>query len=374
MPGNPEGSDDANLETVVERMRRDWDQRAAADAQHYVFTRDSSADEPDFEMSGRMNYNQLVRPFLPVLLQGRPAKTCRVVEIGCGVGRMTRWFAEEFLEVYGIDISEKMIEEARLRLHNYPHAVLKTGSGLDLGSLPDSFFDLAFSYIVFQHIPARAVIQSYIREAARVLKPGGAFKFQLNGNPSEPRAKDTWHGESFTFLEACEMLYDAGFSYLASEGILSRYLVLTARKGGHPSQPGRRAYIFPGEAWAAEQLLEGWQEPVHGSLRVVAQRSRTLLAIPAGDELRFFAALHLWPVEPFVARKLTVWVGDVGLESASLIQPGDHYLEFPIPRSEALRTESVVTMEIDPGYISSSAATVRCLGIYNLNNGGPAFP
>ncbi len=73
MPGNPEGNDEANLDAVAERMWRDWDERAAADAQHYVYTRDSSADEPDFEMSGRVNYNQLVRPFLSVLLNS-PAR------------------------------------------------------------------------------------------------------------------------------------------------------------------------------------------------------------------------------------------------------------------------------------------------------------
>ena len=376
MPGSPEASDEANLDAVAERMRRDWDQRAAADAQHYVYTRDSGADEPDFEMSGRVNYNQLVRPFLPVLLNGHPAKSCRVLEIGCGVGRMTRWFAEEFLEVCGVDISEKMIEDASLRLRNYPNVALQKGSGRDLGGLPENLFDLAFSYIVFQHIPSRAVIQSYIREAARVLKPGGVLKFQLNGDRSEEdraKAKDSWHGESFAFLDACETLYDAGFSYLASEGIMSRHFVLTARKGP-PSQPGLRSYILPGEAWAAEQLLEGWTEPLHGSLRVVAPHSRALLGIPAGEALRFFAAFHLWPVEPFAARKLTVRVGDLALEPASLAQPGDHYLEIPIPRLESQRTDSIVTMEIDPGYSPSIAATVRCLGIYNLNAERPAFP
>ena len=78
---------------------------------------------------------------------------------------------------------------------------LHTGSGFDLRPLPDACFDLVFSYIVFQHIPSAAVIRSYVREAGRVLKPGGAFKFQVNGDQSaayRAHVRDTWQGETFS--------------------------------------------------------------------------------------------------------------------------------------------------------------------------------
>jgi 2-polyprenyl-3-methyl-5-hydroxy-6-metoxy-1,4-benzoquinol methylase len=90
-------------------MRRDWDERARHDAERVVYTRDSQADEADFSASGRANYDQLVRPYLPVLLNGASARECRVLEIGCGVGRMTRWFAESFGEVHGIDVAPETI-------------------------------------------------------------------------------------------------------------------------------------------------------------------------------------------------------------------------------------------------------------------------
>ena len=85
-----------DFEPILEKMRRDWNERAIQDAQHYVYTRDVDTDESDFEASGRVNYDQLVRPFLPVLLCGCSPKSCRVVEIGCGLGRITRPFAENF--------------------------------------------------------------------------------------------------------------------------------------------------------------------------------------------------------------------------------------------------------------------------------------
>jgi 2-polyprenyl-3-methyl-5-hydroxy-6-metoxy-1,4-benzoquinol methylase len=94
-------------------MRRDWNERALQDAERFVYTRNSDADEADFSSSGRANYDQLVRPYLPVLLNGADPRDCRVLEIGCGVGRMTRWFAASFGEVHGIDIATEMIGQAR---------------------------------------------------------------------------------------------------------------------------------------------------------------------------------------------------------------------------------------------------------------------
>ena len=299
MPPVSEGLD---LDSVVEWMRRDWDERAATDPEYHVYTRDLTADEADFDQAGRVNYRQIVRPYLPILLNGRPAKTCRIVEIGCGVGRMTRWFAEDFLEVHGVDISAEMIRRARLRLAESPNVVLHLGSGRDLSGLPDETFDLAFSYIVFQHIPSRAVIENYVREAARVLRPGGFFKFQLQGDQSPAyrrQKRDTWMGETFSLTEAAEMLEGAGFSLIASDGVGTQYFLLTARRGPAFDQPGINSYLFPGEAWAQPQLLQGWREPVGGSWRCVSPHSVTALAVPSGERLRFFAGLTSGPRNPF---------------------------------------------------------------------------
>src|SRR5690349_5382992 len=97
-------------------MRDDWDARARADAERFIYTRDTVHSLADFDASGRANYDQLLRPYLPVLLDGRSPRVCRALEIGCGVGRMTRSAAEAFGEVHGVDVSPAMIEQARRRL------------------------------------------------------------------------------------------------------------------------------------------------------------------------------------------------------------------------------------------------------------------
>ena len=48
--------------------------------------------------------------------------------------------------------------------------------------VPGGEFDFAFSTIVFQHIPSRDVIENYVREVHRLLRPGALFKFQVQGD------------------------------------------------------------------------------------------------------------------------------------------------------------------------------------------------
>ncbi len=343
-----------------EQMRRDWDERATQDARRAVYTRDSETDVAGFDESGRANYDQLVRPFLPVLLEGRSPAGCRVVEIGCGLGRMTRWFAREFGAVDAVDVSPVMLEQARARLAECANVVWRLGSGHDLQPLPGGCCDLVFSYIVFQHIPSKAAIEGYVREAARVLRPRGAFKFQLNGDQSpEYRAhvRDTWLGETFSFEEAAAMLEAAGFSLLAAEGAGTQYFVLTARKGAGAGVAGPRSYILPGEPWAAGQLLEGWGEPVEGSWRPLAAHSRVLLAVPAGCA-RFFLGFYTWPEEPAREHRVTVTLDGARVGSAVWTGAGDHYLESAAaPRGKV--AEACVTIEPAP----RRAPAARCLGL-----------
>ncbi len=352
------------LERIAARMRRDWDARAAANAEHYVYTRDSASDEADFDASGKANYDQLVRPYLPVLLDARPPGLCRALEIGCGIGRMTRWFAAAFGHVDAVDVSPAMLERARERLRGCGNVGLHQGSGYDLAGLPDSAYDLVFSYIVFQHIPSRAAIDRYVAEAARVLRPGGAFKFQLNGDQSpayRAHERDTWLGETFTEAEARAMLDRAGFSVLMAEGAGTQYFVLTARKGIEEPAPGPRPYIFPGEPWAAAQLGEGWGDAVDASWRGVGPRSTALVAVPGPGPARFFMGLYFWPDDPHREHRIEITIGGAHAGAATLAGAGDQYLELSVDAGGfAAEVGLAITPPCEPRY----APAVRCLGFY----------
>ena len=72
-----------------------------------------------------------------------------------------------------------MIERAQ-QLDPPPNVNFAVGTGSDLGQFPDGHFDLVFSMLVFQHIPDPSVIDSYVREIARVLAPDGRTVLQFD--------------------------------------------------------------------------------------------------------------------------------------------------------------------------------------------------
>lgn len=103
----------------------------------------------------------------------------KVLEIGCGVGRL---MADGN---YGIDSSEEMLKIARKRKPNC-HFKLSDGRTIPYD---DNTFDFAYCMLVFQHIPFEAVT-AYISEVKRVLKKGGLFRFQfIEGNEQAPFSK-----------------------------------------------------------------------------------------------------------------------------------------------------------------------------------------
>jgi SAM-dependent methyltransferase len=106
-----------------------------------------------------------------------------MLEIGCGLGRMLIAFAPHFEEVHGVDIAPEMVQGAKeLGLPANVH--IHETSGAELAALPDSRFDLVFSFLVFQHIPDEAVIAGYLRETRRVLKPSGRAVLQFDTRPN----------------------------------------------------------------------------------------------------------------------------------------------------------------------------------------------
>jgi SAM-dependent methyltransferase len=218
---------------VSEWMREDWDARAREDAFYYVHSARREQTEAEFAASGQASVADLVGADLPTLTQGRDPRTLRLLELGCGAGRMTRPLAEVFGEVVGVDVSPEMVARARARLAGIPNARVEVNSGTDLAAFADGSFDVCFSFIVLQHIPDRAIVERYVAEMARLLRPGGVAKFQLQGfQGAEFRAqpKDTWHGETFSEEEVRALVAASGLRLLGLEGVGTQYLWVTAQR------------------------------------------------------------------------------------------------------------------------------------------------
>lgn len=129
-----------------------------------------------------------------------------ILEIGCGVGRFLKPLACRFKSVSGVDISKEMLRTAKEYCACLPNVTFQNNNGKDLSLFPDSSFDYCVSAGVFQHITDSDVIVCYIKEALRVLKPGGVFLFQFEGN----RTESVGSGQSGARLTAANLDRELG--------------------------------------------------------------------------------------------------------------------------------------------------------------------
>jgi SAM-dependent methyltransferase len=166
-------------------MRRFWDRRAREDALHFVDSRlPYGRSNPErFWSQGESDLVKLLE-----IAGVEVAPGSRVLEIGCGVGRLTRGLARRAGEVIALDVSAEMLALAREHNPELENVTWVLGDGTTLAGVAGSSVDGCLSHVVFQHIPDPAIILSYVGEMGRVLRGGGWAAFQVSNDPAVHRA------------------------------------------------------------------------------------------------------------------------------------------------------------------------------------------
>ena len=95
----------------------------------------------------------------------------KILDLGCGNGRLSELLQEKNTEYFGVDNSEELIKIAKKR---YPYGNFKIADALGL-PFPINLFDKVISIAVLHHIPSEELRLQFIKEAKRVLKPKGIF-------------------------------------------------------------------------------------------------------------------------------------------------------------------------------------------------------
>jgi len=107
-------------------------------------------------------------------------ETGRMVELGCGEGLFLAKLAtaNPRADLYGLDLSEDLLEQAKTRLTGHLNMHLSPGNALRT-DFPDAFFDHCFCLNVIINLPGLSSVEQLFSEVHRILKPGGTFIFDF---------------------------------------------------------------------------------------------------------------------------------------------------------------------------------------------------
>ena len=161
-------------------MRRFWDARAREDAFFFVDNtgRYGDPDTDRFWSSGE----ETLRGFSEQLGVSIGPDDL-VLDIGCGIGRLTRALASRSRGVLALDVSADMLAQAKEFNSHLENVTWLQGDGVSLAPVEPASVDAIVSFVVFQHIPDPAITLGYVREMGRVLRPGGWSAFQVSNDP-----------------------------------------------------------------------------------------------------------------------------------------------------------------------------------------------
>jgi SAM-dependent methyltransferase len=100
-----------------------------------------------------------------------PLQGARVLDIGCGAGRNTRYLAAQGATVHGVDLATDLLDRIR---SDFPATVSLTALDILRDPLPGTDYDLIYDSGCFHHLaPHRRI--TYLDRVLPALAPGGRF-------------------------------------------------------------------------------------------------------------------------------------------------------------------------------------------------------
>jgi len=146
---------------------------------------------------------------------GLQPRKLRALDVGCGTGTVMNILEQKFLELYGVDSSEGMIEAARKRSSKKLSFQVIHGNHLPFG---ENEFDIVYSMSLFHHVPDQARLMA-LQEITRVVRNGG-WILNFEHNALNPLTR--W------VVRRCPL--DRGVTLLRSSEMASLYRSLQLRE------------------------------------------------------------------------------------------------------------------------------------------------
>ncbi len=129
------------------------------------------------------------------MLSDRGVPAGRVLEVGCGFGRLSPYIAEHFEAHHAIDINADALA---LGADAYPHLDFRAGSAVEI-PFPDDHFDCVVTWTVLQHVKPHRIAAA-LAEINRVARSGAALVLcEAHRGSTEVNPKAHTHNRTVEF-------------------------------------------------------------------------------------------------------------------------------------------------------------------------------
>lgn len=144
---------------------------AKASPEAFLTWFDAASGPDEAFIRGAWDFSVHIAKPLSPYLRAPEAKT--VLEIGHGAGRILASASRHFAHAVGIDVHDRNdLVERELKARGVTNAQLLQTDGRRI-PVRDATIDVAYTFIVFQHIEKIEIFRGYLQEIHRVLRPGG---------------------------------------------------------------------------------------------------------------------------------------------------------------------------------------------------------
>lgn len=255
-----------------------WDNKASTRTGAFIAV-DGSANEEVARLTGAYTARQV-----DCALALAPSD--RVLELGCGVGRIGRELAPKVAHWEGTDISANMLDVARERLAGHANVGFTELKRSSFDGIAADSFGKAYCVAVFIHMDKEDFLL-YLEELARVLEPGGLLFFdtwnlahavgwrrfalevgQYRGTDHGQR-KDVARNQFATPEEVRLYLEHSGFELLAMYTDSPWVQSVAMKRGGNRDAAVERARLQRDAARIAYTPL--WTELFDAMIRVISE-------------------------------------------------------------------------------------------------------
>jgi len=166
----------------------------------------------------------------------------KILDFGCGNGRLAGFLNDNHKEFVGVDISQKLINIAKQRYSSEKTKFIKVDPLSTKLPFENNYFNTIFSIAVFHHFPSKKYAQKIAKELHRVLKPGGKIIVTV---------WNLWQKQYLKYHQKSNKNWiEANIPFKSGEKVFNRY--------HHPFRMGELKSLFCEAGFKTLKTKEGW--------------------------------------------------------------------------------------------------------------------